>query len=193
MRARSVDWAHVEPAASAATIKTKGRVEKNILHNVTHDRLARGVDGYSSALALGDETRIGAGIRSFPRSPGAALRRGSRLVLVPVTVNGHQRPIDIDGLEASDFSLFDNGQPQKATVDTMDTGVAPVALVIAVQSSGISAAALEKVRKIAAMIQPLITGDRGCAAVVSFAERIKWLQEFRIRARPGYWSTEEAR
>jgi len=118
---------------------------------------------------------------------------GSRLVLVPVTVNGHQRPIDIDGLEASDFSLFDNGQPQKATVDTMDTGVAPVALVIAVQSSGISAAALEKVRKIAAMIQPLITGDRGCAAVVSFAERIKWLQEFRIRARPGYWSTEEAR
>jgi VWFA-related protein len=27
------------------------------------------------------------------------------------------------------------------------------------------------------MIQPLITGDRGCAAVVSFADRISWLQD----------------
>ncbi len=100
----------------------------------------------------------------------------SRLVLVPVTVTdleGHP----IDGLEGSDFLLFDNGRPQKATVDTIDTGVAPVALVIAVQTSGISAAALEKVRKIAAMIQPLITGDRGCAAVVSFADRVTWRQE----------------
>jgi VWFA-related protein len=100
----------------------------------------------------------------------------SRLVLVPVTITdlkGHS----IDGLEAPDFLLFDNGRPQKATVDTIDTGVAPVALVIAVQSSGISAAALEKVRKIGAMIQPLITGDRGCAAIVSFAERVTWLQD----------------
>jgi len=99
---------------------------------------------------------------------------GSRLVLVPVTVTD-LKGRSIDGLAASDFLLFDNGRPQKATVDTIDTGVAPVALVIAVQSSGISAAALEKVRKIGAMIQPLVTGDCGCAAVVSFADRITWL------------------
>ena len=36
---------------------------------------------------------------------------------------------------------------------------------------------LEKVRKIGSMIQPLVTGDRGCAALVSFAERVTWLQE----------------
>jgi len=62
-------------------------------------------------------------------------------------------------------------------VDTFGTGVAPIALVVAVQSSGISSAALAKVRKIGAMIQPLITGERGCAAVVAFAERVQWLQE----------------
>ena len=43
--------------------------------------------------------------------------------------------------------------------------VAPIALVVAVQSSGISAAALAKVQKIGAMIQPLITGDRGRASL----------------------------
>ena len=100
----------------------------------------------------------------------------SRLVLVPVTVTD-LKGRSIDGLEASDFVLSDNGRPQNVTVDTIDTGVAPVALVVAVQSSGISAAVLEKVRKIGAMIQPLITGERGCAGVVSFAERVTWVQD----------------
>jgi VWFA-related protein len=100
----------------------------------------------------------------------------SRLVLVPVSVTDAKgRPID--GLEPADFVMLDNGRPQKVTVDTIATGVAPLALVIAVQASGISAAALEKVRKIGAMIQPFITGERGCAAVMAFSERTVWLQE----------------
>src|SRR4051812_8069829 len=73
----------------------------------------------------------------------------SRLVVVPASISDVKgRPID--GLEASDFLLLDNGRPQKVAVDTIDTGVAPIALVIAVQTSGISAAALEKVRRIGA-------------------------------------------
>jgi VWFA-related protein len=100
----------------------------------------------------------------------------SRLVIVPVAVTD-LKGRSIDGLEAADFLLFDNGLPQRATVDTIDTGVAPVALVIAVQSSGISAAVLEKVQKIGAMIQPMITGDRGCAGLLSFDERVRWLED----------------
>jgi len=100
----------------------------------------------------------------------------SRLVLVPALVTD-LRGRSIDGLQASDFLVLDNGQLQKVTVDTFDTGVAPIALVIAVQSSGISAAVLEKVRNIGAMIQPLITGEHGCASLVAFAERVTWLQE----------------
>ena len=100
----------------------------------------------------------------------------SRLVLVPVNVTD-QKGRSVDGLGISDFLVFDNGQPRKAAVDTIDTGVAPIALVIAVQSSGISAPTLEKVRTIGAMIQPLVTGERGCAGLAAFAERVEWLQD----------------
>ena len=100
----------------------------------------------------------------------------SRLVLVPVTVTD-AKGRSVDGLEAADFLLLDNQHERKVTVDTIATGVAPIALVIAVQSSGISTPVLEKVRKIGSMIQPLVTGERGCAAVVSFAETVAWLQE----------------
>jgi VWFA-related protein len=100
----------------------------------------------------------------------------SRLVLVPVTVSdGNGR--SVDGLEAADFLLLDNRHERKVTVDTIATGVAPIALVIAVQSSGISTPVLEKVRKIGAMIQPLVTGERGCAGVLSFSEKVAWLQD----------------
>lgn len=100
----------------------------------------------------------------------------SRLVMLPVMVTDNKgRPIE--GLEEGDFLVLDNGRKQKVVVDTFGTGVAPIALVIAVQASGISAPVLDKVRQIAAMIQPLITGDRGCAAVVSFSEEITWQQE----------------
>jgi VWFA-related protein len=110
----------------------------------------------------------------FAQDPHFDVR--SRLVLVPATVTD-LKGRSIDGLEAADFLLFDNGRQQKAAVDTIDTGVAPIALIIAVQSSGISAAVLEKVRKIGAMIQPIITGERGCAGLVSFDQRILWLQD----------------
>jgi hypothetical protein len=91
----------------------------------------------------------------------------SRLVLVPATVTD-AKGRSLDTLEPSDFLVLDNGRPQKATVDSIATGVAPIALVVAIQASGISKAALEKVRKVGAMIEPFVTGDRGCAAVMAF-------------------------
>jgi VWFA-related protein len=100
----------------------------------------------------------------------------SRLVVVPVNVtDAKDRPID--GLEASAFTLLDNGKPRPVTVDTLGTGVAPISLVIAVQASGISAPVLEKVREVAGMIKPLITGERGCAAILAFAEQVEWKQD----------------
>ena len=101
----------------------------------------------------------------------------SPLVLVPVTVTD-AKGRSVAGLEASDFLMFDNGRARRPIVDTIDTGVAPIALVIAVQSAGISAAAIEKIRKIGAMIQPLVTGERGSASLVSFDERVTWVQDF---------------
>jgi VWFA-related protein len=100
----------------------------------------------------------------------------SRLVLVPATVtDGKGRPVD--GLRVGDFEVLDRGHIQRVTLDTFDTGLAPIALAIVVQSSGISAPVVEKVRKIGSMIAPLITGERGCAALVAFDQRVAWLQE----------------
>ncbi|MFN0167951.1 MAG: VWA domain-containing protein [Bryobacteraceae bacterium] len=99
----------------------------------------------------------------------------SRLVLVPVTVTDG-KGLPVDGLDAADFVVLDNGRRQKVAGDGLATGVVPIALVVAVQSSSLSAAALEKVRKIGGMIQPLITGEHGCAAVLAFAQRVEWRQ-----------------
>ncbi len=55
--------------------------------------------------------------------------------------------------------------------------MAPIALVVAVQSSRISVPALEKIDRIGGMIQPLVVGESGCAAVVSFSDQVKWEQE----------------
>ena len=99
------------------------------------------------------------------------------LVIVPVGVTdagGHF----ISDLEPADFSVFDNDRRQKASVDTIDTGVAPIALVVAVQASGISAAVIEKAQKIGVMIQPMVTGERGTAALLSFDKEVHWLQDF---------------
>lgn len=100
----------------------------------------------------------------------------SRLVLVPVTVTDAKGHL-IDEIEPQDFAVIDNGRLQKISVDAMATGVAPIALVVAVQTSGISKAVLEKVRKIGALIQPIITGERGCTALLSFDQSVTWIQE----------------
>jgi VWFA-related protein len=97
--------------------------------------------------------------------------------MVPVSVTDAGGRF-VNDLEPSDFLVLDNGRAQKVTVDTIDTGVAHIALVVAVQSSGISAAVIEKARKIGVMIQPMVTGERGAAALVSFDRRVNWLQDF---------------
>jgi VWFA-related protein len=111
-----------------------------------------------------------------PASP-ADFRAQIQVVQVPVVVedrNGRS----MHGLHPRQFQLLDDGRPQEIHVDTFETGVAPLALVIAVQTSGISAAVLAKVHEVGAMIQPLVTGDRGRVAVLGFNEEIRWHQDW---------------
>jgi len=110
-----------------------------------------------------------------PASP--TIRTNVPLVLVPVTVTDRKGKF-IDGLSVDDFVVGDNGARQKIRMDTSDTVVAPVSLVVAVQCSGISAAVLAKINKVGAMIQPLVTGERGRAAVVAFDDEVRVFQDF---------------
>ena len=104
-----------------------------------------------------------------------------RVVQVPVTVTD-AKGANVDGLKARDFLVLDNGAQKAATLDTFGTGMAPISLVIAVQTSGIAKPALAKVRRIGSMIQPLVIGRRGEAAVVTFDDEINWRLDFSSNA-----------
>jgi VWFA-related protein len=99
------------------------------------------------------------------------------VVVTPVTVTDGKGRM-VDGLEAYDIQVSDNGRSVAFRMDTVDTLTSPLALVVVVQTNDVSAHALLKIRKVGAMLQPLITGERGAAAVVTYADRAEVAQEF---------------
>ena len=96
------------------------------------------------------------------------------LVVAPVTVVD-KKGKPIEGLTRSDFVLLDNGQPRSFDADGY---IPPISLIIAVETHVNSAAALTKVRRIGPLITPLITGERGSAAVIVYGEEAGVRQEF---------------
>lgn len=111
----------------------------------------------------------------FAQQP--TIRTTVPLVTVPVSVtDSHAR--SIYGLEASDFVLLDDGKPRPVRVDVVDYGLAPVALVTAVQTSGMSLSALAKIRKVGSMITGAVVGANGEGAVLTFGDEVKLAQDF---------------
>jgi VWFA-related protein len=107
----------------------------------------------------------------------ATIRANVPLVLAPVTVTDKKGNF-IDGLTVEDFRLTDDGVPQRIRMDTSDTVLAPISLVILIQSSGISTPALARIGRVGGMIKPLVTGDRGQAAVVVFDDEVRVRLDF---------------
>ncbi len=99
------------------------------------------------------------------------------VVLVPVTVTD-QRGRLVDGLGDDDFVVTDNGRRVNVRVESPDLSTAPLALIVAVQTNDLSAAALLKIRKIGSMVQPVITGERGAMALLTVDDRVTVSQEF---------------
>lgn len=107
----------------------------------------------------------------------ATIRTTVPLVVLPTSVTD-QRGHPIPGLTASDFILLDNAGPKPVNVDVIESGLAPIALVVLIQTSDISLSALAKIRKVGAMIPEAVVGENGEAAVVTFDERINIVQDF---------------
>jgi VWFA-related protein len=99
------------------------------------------------------------------------------LVLVPVTVTDRKGKL-VDGLTAREFVLTDDGRPQRVRIDTSDTIVAPVSMVVLVQASGISAPAIARIKEVAPMIKPVVAGQRGQVAVLGFDDEVRVFQDF---------------
>ena len=108
---------------------------------------------------------------SFP------IRANVPLVLAPVTVTD-TRGNFIDGLSVDDFRLTDEGVAQKIRMDTSDTVLAPLSLVVLIQASGISAPVLARTERVGGLIKPLVIGDRGQAAVIEFDDEIRVRTDF---------------
>jgi VWFA-related protein len=99
------------------------------------------------------------------------------VVMVPVTVTDRAGK-HINGLGPEHFLLLDDGVRQRFAFDTADTIEAPLAVVIAVQANNTAPAAVRKIQKVGSMIEPLITGERGRAAVLAFGAEVQVVQDF---------------
>src|SRR5690349_18898421 len=108
-----------------------------------------------------------------PRSE-EPIRARVDVVLAPVTVLNRHGDY-VNGLQPQDFHLLDNGKEQDIHVDVT---FQPISLVIAVQANDHVEGVLPKINKIGSMIQPLVIGEQGEAAVLAFDHRFQLKQDF---------------
>jgi VWFA-related protein len=99
------------------------------------------------------------------------------LVVLPASVtdpSGHF----VYGLQASDFQVLDNGKPRTVHVENPYAASAPLALVVLIQTSDLSRSALLKIKKVGSMIPEAVAGANGEAAIVTFSDEVKIVQDF---------------
>ena len=99
---------------------------------------------------------------------------GTKLITAPVLVYDHQGNY-VNGLQPSQFHLFDNEKPQDISVDV---SYIPISMVICLQVNSHVEGLLPQIRKIGNLIEPLIVGEQGQVAVIGYDSRIRVLQDF---------------
>jgi len=99
---------------------------------------------------------------------------GTTRVVAPVIVFDRDGRT-VGGIRPDEFHLYDMGKEQNIQVD--ETFV-PISLVVAIQCTSEVEKLLPQVSKIGNLIKPLVLGDLGEAAVMTFDSRVKVLQDF---------------
>ena len=102
------------------------------------------------------------------------IRERVNIVIAPTTVldkdNGY-----VSGLEPKDFRLFDNGKLQ--TIQ-QDIAFIPLSVVVAIQRSASTEEVLPALKRIGTMLETLVLGETGEAAIILFDHRIQKMVDF---------------
>ncbi|MBF8306117.1 MAG: hypothetical protein HW398_1305 [Acidobacteria bacterium] len=97
------------------------------------------------------------------------------VVTVPVTVTDPKGEFVTD-LDANDFTILDNGVPQK--IESFDLSLEPLSVAILVETSSRIQSLLPEIRSTGILFTQLIVGEAGEAAVIGFDSELKLLQDF---------------
>ena len=123
----------------------------------------------------------GIGLWAQEELPTRTFIVGTTEILVPVTVK-NSSGMYVSGLEERDFRLYDNDKIQDINLDVSYT---PVSLVVAIQRNSRTEAVLPAIRRIGSMLEALVVGEQGEAAIIAFNHKIKVLQDW-THARVGW-------
>jgi VWFA-related protein len=96
-------------------------------------------------------------------------------VIAPVLVYDKKHNY-VNGLQPDQFRLFDNEKEQNLT--SVDVSYTPISLVVAVQANVEADKILPQVNKVGSLLQPIILGEQGEAAVIAYDHRVRLLQPF---------------
>jgi VWFA-related protein len=110
----------------------------------------------------------------FPQEPEHTFRTTVDVVVAPTLVLDSDGNY-VNGLQAEDFILLDNGKPQSIKVDV---SFIPISLVVAIQANSNMAGVLPAIQKIGSLFRGLVVGEQGEVAIVAFDHRIDVKQDF---------------
>ncbi|MBI1356171.1 MAG: VWA domain-containing protein [Acidobacteria bacterium] len=97
------------------------------------------------------------------------------MVSLPVVVRGPKGEY-VNGLEKSDFTIWDNEVQQK--IDNFDVSFQPISMVICIQTSDRVEGMVDRVKGMAVLFTDAVLGEFGETALISFDSRLKLLSEF---------------
>lgn len=95
-------------------------------------------------------------------------------VVAPTVVRGPDGSF-LSGLDVKDFVLRDNDVLQDIRIDQT---YVPIDAVLVIQRSASTELVLPTVKKVGSMLEPVILGERGEAAIVTFDHRVETIQDF---------------